>query len=197
MEDKDLHKSVVSRIALTIRRCYCMHSRWARQIDRYDPPDHKYGKYWTNAAISCVTNRIHPAEYIEVLFAATRPRWPEIRQIASAWALELYRKNMEQHANRERNKFDLQIHAFSLITSRGIDPVAVLTDERREFDSLFIYAAAEANGLTELAESVKEGALAKYLTSVHYDYIYKDMIPDSFKRTAIKMREGTDVRRMD
>ena len=174
-----------------------MHSRWARQIDTYNPPDDKYGKYWTNAAIVCIANRIHPAEYIEVLFIATKPRWPEIRQIASAWALEMYNKHVEQHAQQELIRFNLQMHAFTKLTGHGKDQVEVLTDERREFDPLFVYAAAEANGLTELAQSVEESALAMYLTSVYYDFVYKDAIPKKFKDMAIEMREGVDANRVD
>lgn len=197
MVDGATRKSVVSRIALVVRRCYCVRSQWARQLDHYDPPDRKYGKYWTNAAIVCISNRINPAEYIEVLFEATKPRWPEIRQIASAWALEMYHKYAEPYAFKQVNRFNIQLHAFSKLVEHGQDPQIVLLDEEQAFDPLFIYAAAEANGLPELAKQYEEQALAMYLTSVHFDQIYKDMIPERFKQLAVEMWEGANAHCVD
>jgi len=196
-QNSDMGDSVVSRIALIIRRCYCMYTRWVRQLESYNPPDHKYGKYWTNAAVVCVTNRINPAEYIEVLFAATKPRWPEIRQIASTWALELYYKHAEAHASVYISHFNVQIHAFECLVRQGIDPERVLLREDQEFDPLFVYVAAEANGLDKLARDTEEAALAKYLTSVHYDQLYRDAIPEKFKKFALEKREGANAKRLD
>jgi hypothetical protein len=189
-------KSVVSRVALAIKRAYCLHSRWARQIESYDPPDSKYGKYWTNAAIVCVTNRVNPVEFIEVLFAATKPHWPEIRQIGSAWAMEIYRKYARPYAYEHVNDFNIQLHAYEqLVKSR--DPEAVLLDEEQEFDPLFIYSVAEANELTDLAQKYEEPAMAKYLTSVHYEQVYGDVIPQKFKDVAKDIREGAHAQRVD
>ena len=197
MADDAMRDSVVSRVALIIRRCYCMHTTWVRQLDSYNPPDRKYGKYWTNAAIMCITNRINPAEYIEVLFLATKPRWPEISQIASGWALELYKKYVKSYACQKVTDFNIQLQGFSLLVEHGHDPEESLLDENNQFDALFIYAAADANGLPEVAKQYEEAALALYLTSVHYDQIYKDMIPAKFKQLAAELREGVNANSVD
>lgn len=197
MPDDTMSKSVISRVALVIKNTYCMNSRWARQIESYEPPDEKYGKYWMNAAITCITNRIHPAEYIEVLFYATRPHWPEIRQISSAWALEIYQKNAKIYAHSHLTDFTIQLHAYEQLVGQGRSPESVLTDEEQEFDPLFIHAVAESNDLPQLAKKYEEAALAKYLTSVHYDQVYRDAIPAKFKQRAMELREGANAQRVD
>lgn len=197
MPDDTMSKSVVSRVAVVVKKAYCMHSKWARQIDSYNPPDEKYGKYWTNTAIMCITNRIHPAEYIEVLFYALKPRWPEIRTIASAWALEKYQKYARPYAHKYLTDFTIQLHAFEQLVGQGRSPESVLLDDEQEFDPLFIYAVADSNDLPALAQKYKEAAFARYLTSVHYDQVYKDAIPASFKQQATELREGANAQRVD
>jgi hypothetical protein len=131
------------------------------------------------------------------LFYATRPRWPEIRQIASAWALELYKKHGQPYAYKYLTSFNIQLHAYEQLVEHGRTPESVLQDEEQGFDPLFIYAVSDANGLTELAKKYEEAALARYLTSVHYDQVYRDVIPDRFKNRAIELREGANAKRVD
>ena len=193
----DMNSSVISRVALAVKRTYCLYSRWARQIESYEPPDKKYGKYWVNAAIVCITNQINPSEFVEVLFAATRPYWPEVRQIGSAWALEMYQKYARPHACQYVSAFHIQLHAYEQLVKQGRSPESVLLDKEQEFDPLFIYCVADANELSKLVELYGEEALSKYLTSVHYDTIYKDMIPAKFKQAAKELREGIHAQRVD
>ena len=184
-------ESLISRVAWVIRRCYCYRSMVVRQLSSYNPPIEKYQKFWTKAALLCITHRINPTEYIEVLFAALSPRWPEISQTGSGYALELYRKHAKEHAYSFLVNFNLQLSAFELLVKQGKDPAVVLQDEEQEFDPLFVYSVADANGIPELAKKYEEAALAKYLSSVHYDQLYKDMIPAKFKQVAAEMQEGT------
>lgn len=188
--------SVISRIALIVKRTYCLLRRRAQRIGRYDPPDNKYGKYWTAAAMLCVRNGINPSEFIEVQFYRIKP-WPEISNICTELALNRFKEFGVPYAAAYANEFNIQIKAYERLVEIGKDPKAVLTDPDQGFDALFVYVVATINEFADLQKHFHDAALARYLTSVHHEQVYKDAIPEEFRQVAIKLRGDKDGHGLD
>lgn len=188
----DLSNSIVSRVALVVKSMYRMLRCRAQRIDEYNPPDAKYGKYWRNVALICIQRRINPAEYIEVQFEYLQP-FPELTQLASEAAVERYYKGVQRYAASYASKFNGQLQVFERLVEIGKTPRAALTEEGQQFDPLFVYAVAASNGFDDIVKSVEEQALTQYLTSVHYEQVYRDAVPDSFREKAKEVWEGVNA----
>ena len=188
----DLDQSVVSRVSHAIKRTYCRLRCLAQHIEAYNPPDQKYRKIWDAAALLCIRNQINPFSFVEVQFATMKP-WPELTHISSEAALQRYRTNAGAYSFQYATEFKVQITAYTKLMEIHGDPVKILTDESNCFDPLFIYVTACASGFGEQFKKYEEAAFAKYLTSVHYDQVYQDAVPDWFREKAKKLREGLDA----
>lgn len=191
----DLSNSVVSRVALVVKNMYRMLRCRAQRISHYDPAERKYGKYWRNVAIICIQRRINPAEFVEVQFHCMKP-WPDMSQLCTESALERYYKSGSEYAASYAIEFNGQLQIFSRLVEIGKTPRAAL-EEGQRFDPLFTYAVAVANGFTDLIRETEEAALARFLTSVHYEQVYRDVIPESFKVKAREVWEGANAHGLD
>jgi len=196
MPPHDLSNSVISRAAQSVKNMYRLLRCRAQRVSDYNPPDHKYGKYWRNAAILCIQHRINPLEFVEIQFQYVRP-YPELTQLASSGAVERYRRYANDYAATFLSEFNIQLQTFERMVALGMEPKLALLDEEQQFDPLFIYAVAVAASLGDLVEVYEERALARYLTSVHYAQVYRDTIPDKFKQKAKEVWEGVNAQRLD
>jgi hypothetical protein len=192
MIDEAFKEDLISRLALAVKQAYCLLRKMEQRIPTYNPPDKKYGKYWRDAAMICLHNRIHPTEFVEVQFHALKP-WPEITNISSTAALERYRMHAKNYAIHYMVGFNVQMQAYENTIKSGRDPKDILTDPNLDFDPLFTYVAAVAGGFEDLVKEHEASALAQYLSSIHYDQLYKDAIPEKFKRIGKEMREGVNA----
>jgi hypothetical protein len=196
MPPHDLSNSVISRAAQVVKNMYRLLRCRAQRVVDYNPPDRKYSKYWRNTAILCIQHQFNPGEFVEIQFQYVRP-FPELTQLTSSGAVERYRKYANDYAASFLSEFNIQLQTFERMVALGKDAKLALLDEDQQFDPLFIYAAAESMCLGDLVQAYEERALARYLTSVHYDQVYRDAIPDKFRQKAKEVWEGVSAQRLD
>ena len=172
------------------KNAYCSARRRAQRIASYTLSDNRYWSMWLKIAEMCLGEGIEPEEYIEVLFNSMKP-WPHINSLASGKSLSRYYENAASTLGARRMDFDLQKQALvKLVKELEQDSREVLLDSRNNFDALFSFTAALACGHADLAQGWYSPALEKYLSSVHYDKIYGDAIPESFRQRRRSLKEG-------
>lgn len=176
------------RVVLAVKTAYCSMRRQAQRIEKFWPTDEKWDRYWRGAAMLCVNHRLSPWEFIEVQFYALRP-WPDIPVISSGKALDRFYRHRRPCASEKAVEVTVQLDVFDQLVGSGRSPEDVLTDTAQQFDPLFTFALATSYGLDDLVEQNKEEALARYSTSVYYDELYKELIPDEFRGALGRMME--------
>ena len=171
---------VLEQVVRKVKTMYCDLRRQAQNVKQFWPTNEKWYKYWRGAAMICINNRIDPREFMEVQFFALKP-WPDIPMISSNSALERFRENRRTYAGGRATESVIQMSVFDRSIKLGRTAEEILRDPTQQFDSLFIYIMACNHNIPELAAEYEDAALIRYATSVHYDGVYKELIPDRIK----------------
>jgi len=174
-----LRQELVDQIAAEIRRHYSRLRCKAQGIASFTPGD-KWDKYFTAAAETCIENRIAPKEFVETQFAALKP-WPQITALGTQTALQRFNEARQDLAVEVAKSVMIQLGAYESLVKAGKDPKKVLIDQYQGFDPLFIYVTATLHNYQDIADDYLQAAAAQYITSSHYDAIYKEAIPQTLK----------------
>jgi hypothetical protein len=173
---------VVNRIVQRLRKAYAAARCQAQRIPLTVLNDDNYMKCWQAVAKSCIEFGISPEEFVEVQFRFIKP-WPTISQLCSEYALSRFFTRRGEVASNVAEKVMIQSGTFNRFMELGRDPAKVLLDPMQNYDALFIYVTAKLRNL-DFAPRYFKSALVQYLTSVHYDGVYKDLIPEELRQEA-------------
>jgi len=171
---------VLGQVVHKVKTMYCDLRRQAQNVKKFWPTNEKWDKYWRGAAMICINNRIDPREFMEVQFYALKP-WPDIPMISSASALERFMENRRTYAGGCAAEAIIQMDVFDRSIKLGRTAEEILSDPTQQFDSLFVYIMACNHNIPALVANYEDAALMRYATSVHYDGVYKELIPDRLK----------------
>jgi len=167
-------------VTTILRKHYTLCRARAQRVKTFRPGE-KWDKYFKRAAWHCIEHRISPYEYIEVQFHALKP-YPEITQLGSERALKRYRESRHDYAGYIDEMAQIQSIGFEKLMSAGVDPQAALLNPINHFDPLFVYIAAKQGGFEDIMNRSRDIARVQYMTSVHYDAVYGDLIPEEIKK---------------
>ena len=182
-----MREELIAKVSNFIRKHYCFLRARRQGLKRMRITDPKYDKFFDRAAVLCIDLGIDPREYLEVEFERRRP-YPQITMLGSDAAEARFRDTRFRTAAKVATKLKIQMSALEQLMRLGRTEKEILTDPLQEFDPLFRYVMCKECGLDELAEQYKDAALLMYLSSCYYDSLYKDMIPEEFRKRSKEVR---------
>lgn len=166
-----------------------------------------YSSVWERTAKWIIRHKIPIAEYIYFIVWDYKPRsMPLPGDLTSEKALLAFRKQRQGDPNTLREQHETAFSSQKAVLSlrlayyaeaREMDILqltneelqrAIIEDPYLELSALFRYCLAYSEDLHDLADRLFLPAVYQYtVESDHYDEVWKDWIPDEFRRKARRL----------